>query len=87
MDCWSYVRCSTLHIKQHCILCLECQIQYSDEADHYKQHLFHIKAKPKYTAKMTTTGSCMCGDIKYEYTGEPAVTGKHHFFAIFAQED
>ncbi|KAK5077277.1 hypothetical protein LTS08_008580 [Lithohypha guttulata] len=24
---------------------------------------------------MSTTGSCACGAIKYEYTGEPAVTG------------
>lgn len=27
---------------------------------------------------MSTTGSCACGAIKYEYTGEPAVTGESH---------
>ncbi|RWA04542.1 hypothetical protein EKO27_g10566 [Xylaria grammica] len=27
---------------------------------------------------MTTTGSCMCGDIRYHYTGEPAVTALCH---------
>ncbi|KAJ9662628.1 hypothetical protein H2198_001300 [Neophaeococcomyces mojaviensis] len=27
---------------------------------------------------MVTTGSCLCGDIKYEYTGDPAVTALCH---------
>ncbi|KAI0554386.1 DUF636 domain-containing protein [Xylaria curta] len=27
---------------------------------------------------MATTGSCMCGDIRYQFTGEPAVTALCH---------
>lgn len=40
--------------------------------DTIRQHLASDKSE------MTTTGSCMCGAVKYEFTGEPKVTALCH---------